>query len=131
MVGGNDYRKGGALSPGPLSDYRSDALTNHREGGPRSFKMSETPSIKHSDHELSNYLNWVPPTKEKLTLQALQSNKYKSNRLSPLRAGPASQFNEEDKRSQMSQTVMQIRDKANRSQFGDGEISIDGVSISA
>jgi hypothetical protein len=66
----NDYRKG-ALSPAPLSDYRSE-LTNHRDTyGARSYKLSETPSIKHSDHELSNYLNWVPPTKEKLAMQAL------------------------------------------------------------
>jgi hypothetical protein len=31
----------------------------------------------------------------------------------------------------MSRTVLQIRDKGNKSQFGDREISIDGVSISA
>lgn len=57
----------------------------------------------------------------------------KAHKLSPLRAGPRSTINEEDKRSTMSKTVIQMRDKLNNSQLGkhnDREISIDGMSIS-
>ena len=97
--------------------------------GFKPYKPSETPQhIRQND--LTNYMNWVP-TKEKLNLQSLATKK--GNKLSPLRAGPGSHITEDDRRSQMSKTVLQVRDKFSYSQAGDAlnDISVDGISINA
>lgn len=129
--------KSGFMSPqggSGYSDYKSEF------GGPkepylvanamgvRPYKVSETPNLKNA--ELQNYLNWVP-NKEKFNLANLQNGK-KSNKLSPLRSG-GSVFNEDDRRSNMSKTVLKVRERFNYSQAREeaDEISVDGFSISA
>lgn len=71
------------------------------------------------------------PNKEKFNLANLQNGK-KSNKLSPLRSG-GSVFNEDDRRSNMSKTVLKVRERFNYSQAREeaDEISVDGFSISA
>jgi hypothetical protein len=98
------------MSPlsGINSDYKSEfgaGRDTYVVANAKSFKpdkVSETPNLKNA--ELQNYLNWVP-NKEKFNLANLQNGK-KSNRLSPLRAGPVSVFTEDNRRSNMSKTVL-------------------------
>lgn len=117
----NAYERSGALSPS--GDYRSE-FGGSREAflvanamGMRPLKASETPQVRPSD--LTNYLNWMP-NKDKLNLATISHSKKPSlvNKLSPLRAaGPNSIFTEDDRRSNMSKTVLKAREKYNYSQI--------------
>ncbi len=134
----------GEMSPQSY-DYRSEVpsqASGAREGafvvanamGLKTYKPNETPNQKNND--LTNYLNWIP-TKDKVTsLASLTSKKLpQTNKLSPLRAGGANSImTEDDKRSQMSKTVLQVRDKFSYSQARKDAldtISVDGYSINA
>lgn len=130
------HKASGLMSPqSGLSDYRSefgaakDPYLVSNAMGMRPYKVSETPQSKNND--LQNYLNWIP-NKDKINLATIQNGK-KSTKLSPLRAGPASVFTEDDRRSSMSKTVLKGREKFGYSQARDDidDISVDGFHISA